>query len=181
MRFGSFKCLKTGEDGYEHVLGFTGAGEVLGLEGLVLPQLPYDVVALEDSSVIELPLREIEVWRQHSSALNHALQCALVGQLARASDIAEMMAAVASEVRLARFLLWYSNRLAARGQSRTRFLLRMSRRDIASLLAVAHESISRSFALLAEWGDVRADIREIEILEMDGLKACKHNARRDRD
>ena len=179
VRFGSFKYLKTVEDGYEHVLGFTGAGEVIGFEGLALAQLPYDVVALEDSSVIALPLSELDGWRRQSPALDHALQCALVGQLARAGDIAEMMAAVASEVRLARFLVWFSNRMAARGQSPRRFLLRMSRRDIASLLAVAHETISRSFGLLAEWGYVRADIREIEILDMEGLKACTRNTRRD--
>lgn len=181
VRFGSFKCLKTGVDGYEHVLGFAGVGEVLGFEALAQAQQPYDLVALEESSVFALPLRELDTWRKQCPALDYALQRALSGQLARAGDIAEMMAPVASEVRLARFLVWYSSRMAARGQSSKRFLLRMNRRDIASLLAVAHETISRGFGLLADLGYVRADIREIEILDLEGLKACTRRTRRDMD
>jgi CRP/FNR family transcriptional regulator len=43
-------------------------------------------------------------------------------------------------------------------------LLRMSRRDIASLPGVSHETVSRSFTALADWGCLRVEFREIEIL-----------------
>jgi CRP/FNR family transcriptional regulator len=71
--------------------------------------------------------------------------------------------------------------MAARGQSPRRFLLRMGRRDIASLLAVAHETVSRTFGLLAEWGLIKVNHRDIEILDMAGLKACTQCTRRDVD
>ena len=88
-----------------------------------------------------------------------------------------MMAAVAAEVRLARFLVWLSGRMAERGQSPHRLRLRMSRRDIASLLGVAHETVSRSFTALAELGLLRVDNREVEILDAAGLRRCTRSTR----
>jgi CRP/FNR family transcriptional regulator len=177
VRSGTFKSLKTSEDGYEQVLGFAGVGEVLGFEALCRSQQPMSAVALEDSSVYALPVRQLDGWRQGSAALDHALQFALSRQLARVGEITEMMAAVAAEVRLARFLVWLSSRMAECGQSPRRLRLRMSRRDIASLLGVAHETVSRSFGSLVEWGYLRVDNREVEILDLDGLKAFKRSTR----
>ena len=96
----------------------------------------------------------------------------------RRGELAEMMAAVAAEVRLARFLLQLSRRMAECGQSPRRFHLRMSRRDIASYLGVAHETVSRSFGALARWGWLRVDNREVEILDLPGLKQFALNTRR---
>jgi CRP/FNR family transcriptional regulator len=87
------------------------------------------------------------------------------------------MAAVAADVRLARFLVQLSARMAARGQSPCRLLLRMSRRDIANHLGVAHETISRSLRVLIDGGWLRVHDREIEILDLDGLKRCARCAR----
>ncbi len=177
VRSGSFKCLKTSEDGYEQVLAFSGPGDVLGFEALSRGRHTCSVVALEDSTVFAVPLRELDGWRQRAPALDHALQFALSRQLARAGEIAEMMAAVAAETRLARFLIWMSACMAERGQSPRRLYLRMSRRDIASLLGVAHETVSRSFTALAEWGYLRVVNREVEILDAAGLRACTRNTR----
>lgn len=179
VRHGSFKCLRFAEDGYEHVLGFVSTGDVIGFEGLANQRQPLGVMALEDSSVLALPLLDLYGWRRQSPALDRALQRAVSAELTRARETAAMMAAVASEVRLARFLVWMSCRMAARGESSRRFLLRMSRRDIASLLAVAHETVSRGFGLLADWGYVKVDNRDVEILDMAGLVACTRSTRRD--
>lgn len=179
VRHGAFKCLKTAEDGYEHMLGYAESGDVLGFEGFASDRQPLGAMALEDSSVLVLPLDGLDAWRRQSPALDRALQRALSSQLTCAQEIAGMMAAVASEVRLARFLVWMSQRMATRGQSPRRFVLRMSRRDLASLLAVAHETVSRGFGLLTEWGYVKVDKRDVEILDMQGLKACTCSTRRD--
>ncbi len=181
VRHGSFKWLRYAEDGYEHVFGFATAGDLLGFEGLAAGRQPLGVMALEDAGVLVLPLAELELWRRQHPALDQALLRALATQLVRAREHAAMMAAVAAEVRLARFLVWMSGWMASRGQSPRRFVLRMSRRDIASLLAVAHETVSRSFGLLAEWGYLRVDNRDVEILDMAGLKACTRSTRRDTD
>lgn len=177
VRSGTFKSLRTLEDGYEQVLSFAGPGDVLGFDALCSGHHASSVVALEDSTVFAVPLRELDHWRQHCTPLDQALQFALSRQLARAGQVAEMMAPVASEVRLARFLVWQSVSMAERGESPRRLYLRMSRRDIASLLGVAHETVSRSFTALVDWGCLRVDNREVEILDADRLRACAHNTR----
>ena len=171
VRCGTFKTLRIAEDGYEQVLGFTGRAEVLGFDALCNGRHPASAIALEEASVYALGLREIDGLRHRVGALDIALQHALSSQLARASEIAEVMAAVASEVRLARFLLQRSARMAVYGQSSRQLRLPMSRRDIASHLGVAHETVSRSFGELANWGFISVENREIGILDHDALKA----------
>lgn len=177
VRFGTFKTLRVAEDGYEQVLGFSGQADVIGFDALCSGAHPSSAVALEDAGVYALPIRELDGLRQRVPSLDRALQSALSAQLAGAAGIAEVMAAVASEARLARFLLQRSMRMASLGQSARRLRLPMSRRDIASHLGVAHETVSRSFSELVNWGFVAVDNREVEILDSDGLRGVARNTR----
>lgn len=171
VRSGSLKCVRTSEDGYEQVLSIAQAGELLGFEAVHCGHVPVSAIALEETVVYALPLCELRQLRQRSPALDDALQFALSRQLARAGDMAWLMAAVAAEVRLARFLLWLSARRSDAGQSAHRLRLHMGRRDIASLLGVAHETVSRSFTALADWGHIRVENRDVEILDFAALRA----------
>jgi CRP/FNR family transcriptional regulator len=67
--------------------------------------------------------------------------------------------------------------MAACGQSSFRLRLTMSRRDIASHIGVAHETVSRAFGELADWGYLRVDHREVEILDSAALKSLAGSTR----
>ena len=170
VRSGSLKSVKVLEDGYDQVLSLALPGELLGSVALHGGLQPSTVVALEDSTVYALPVRDLRALRGACPALDFALQRALSRQLVRAAETTAMSAAVSSEVRLARFLLWMSHRMAEIGQSSHRLLLRMGRRDIASLLCVAHETVSRAFTTLAEAGYVSTRRKDVEILDIDRLR-----------
>jgi len=174
---GTFKSYTTAEDGYEQVLGFAGRGEVLGFDAVCSGQHPTAAVALEDARVFVVPVRDVFAWGNRVPALDRVLHMAVSRQLAQRGEIADVMAAVAAEVRLARFLVQQSARMGACGQSTRRLLLRMSRRDIASHLGVAHETVSRSFGTLAEWGYLRVSYREVEILDLEALKGFARSTR----
>ncbi|MCW5632862.1 MAG: Crp/Fnr family transcriptional regulator [Rubrivivax sp.] len=174
---GTFKSVKTGEDGYEQVLGFSLRGDVLGFDGLAGGRYASAAVALEDSAVFVFTPPELDALRRTCPPLDHALQAALSSQLAHAIELAALMSAVAAEARLARFVLQFAARLAAQGQSSRRLRLRMNRREIASHLGVAHETVSRSFSLLAQRGALRVDNREIEVLDPERLRALAHCTR----
>lgn len=177
LRCGSVKFVKTEEDGYEQVLSFQDAGEVLGFDTLFEGVQTASAVALEDSSVYVLDADELPQLRRACPVFTNALELALSRQLHHATGTAELMAAVSSEGRLARFLLWWSERMVRIGRSPRRLHLRMSRRDIASFLGVAHATVSRSFTALAEAGCVNVDNRDIEILDFDALHALARNTR----
>lgn len=177
VRAGSFKRVKTSEDGYEHVLGFAWRGDVIGFDALAGHHYVFAAVALEDSRVVALPCVALRALRLRVEALDQALQCLLARQVAHAADVAEMMAAVAADARLARFLLQLSSRMVEHGQSPRRILLRMSRRDIARHLGLAHETISRSLRALSETGCLRVVDRDVEIVDPHALRRAARSTR----
>ncbi|MDO9094242.1 MAG: Crp/Fnr family transcriptional regulator [Rubrivivax sp.] len=177
LRCGSMKSVKTQEDGYEQVLGFQHAGDVLGFEALYDGTQPASLVALEDSSVYVLAADDLPHLRRLCPVFTDALELALSRQLLNATATSGLMSAVASEARLARFVLWWSERMARIGRSTRRMHLRMGRRDIASFLGVAHATVSRSFTALAEAGCLQVDNRDVEILDFEALHALARNTR----
>lgn len=174
---GAFKIYRTAEDGYEQVLGFVGRAELLAFDGLCMMRCSNAAQALEEASVMALGLAEVQALQQRLPVFASALQRAVSLQLQRRGDIVELMAAVAAEVRLARFLVQMSERQQAGGQTGRKLRLRMCRRDIASYLGLAHETISRSFSALVEWGYLQVNNREVDLLDPEGLKALARNTR----
>ena len=166
-----FKSHHTAEDGTEHVLGFPGRAELLGFDALCLGAHPTAAVALDGATVYAVPVRDLAALGQRIGGFDGALHFALSLQLSRRDEQVELMAPMAAEVRMARFLLQQSLRMAACGQSPRHFHLPMCRRDIARYLGVAHETVSRSFGSRSVRECVRVDNRAIEILDMDRLAA----------
>lgn len=169
VRSGSFKCVRTREDGYERVLSFAHPGELLGYESLHKGIHQSSALALDDSTVYALLATDLYPLQQRCPILDEAVRNALSRQLGWAAESAEMMSAVAAEARLGHFILWLSARTVQAGQSPHRFRLRMARRDIASLLGLAHETVSRCFTTLSEAGCLRVENREVEILDLQAL------------
>ena len=174
---GTFKSLHVGLDGYEQVLGFSGRAELLGYDAVYSGVHPTAAIALEDSTVLALSLPDLSALCRSVPAFERALQRELSRQLAQRMAIASLMAAVSAEARLARFLVQWSDRMAECGQSARRLRLRMSRRDIASHIGVAHETVSRSFSALVQWGCLAVCNREVEILDPERLRACASSTR----
>ena len=178
VRAGTFKIFCTGEDGYEQVLGFSGRGELLGFDAIGLGRYANQAVALEESSVYVVRLRDYFSMTPRNHVLDRAVFRAVSDALHQRGELAEMMAAVAAEVRLARFLMQLSRRMAVNGLSPLRFHLRMSRRDIASYLGVAHETVSRCFTALVNLDLISVNNRSVDIIDMDGLKAFSSPTRK---
>lgn len=169
---GTFKCCRTDADGGERVLGFTRRGDVLGYGALGVGRHTSAAVALEPASVAVVPLADLFAWLQCLPALERALHQALSLQHARAEELSDAQNPVPAEVRLARFLLHWSHRMAISGQSMRQLKLAMGRRDIARLLGVAHETVSRSFASLAARGCLSVTGRTVDILDAAALEAA---------
>lgn len=174
---GTFKVFQTDTDGYEQVHAFALHGDVVGIDGAHEGCYTAGAVALEDSTVAIVPFRELARLGHDVAAIERLLLHVTGRELARRSATLQVMAAVGSEVRVARFLLQMAHRQAALGYSPRRLLLRMSRRDIASHLGIAHETVSRSLTALSEWGYIKVSYREIELLDEAGLYAFQKATR----
>jgi CRP/FNR family transcriptional regulator len=176
-RHGHFKLVHTDREGYEQVLDFASRLDLLGGDVLAGAPHAWSAMALEDSSAWVLPLRELRMLRRDTPGFEDAFERALAVQLLHAGELAELMNAVASEVRLARFVLHQAARAASKGLSPRRLVLPMTRKDIGSYLGLAHETVSRGFGQLCRIGCIRVRQKEIEITDLDGLAACARNTR----
>ena len=181
VRAGTFKTFATAEDGYEQVLGFALRAELLGFDAICMDHHPTAAVALEESSVYGILVRDLFGLGMRIPALDRQLHRATSIALAHSLELADVMAAVSAEVRLARFLVQWSRRMAAFGQSPRRFHLRMSRRDIASYLGVAHETVSRSFSALQSWDLLHVTNRDVEIVDLAALTKFARSTRKSFD
>ncbi|PKO64616.1 MAG: hypothetical protein CVU22_23600 [Betaproteobacteria bacterium HGW-Betaproteobacteria-16] len=175
---GTFKIARSDEDGYEQVLALAGRGEVIGYDALCVQENPTSAVALEDSTVYVVLRSDLATFSRQVPAFGRELHRTASLALARTNDLVDVMAAVSSEVRLARFLLQLSRQMTAKGQSSRRFILRMGRRDLASMLGVAHETVSRAFTTLSMARLLHVNDRDVEILDIEGLRAFSRCTRR---
>ncbi len=167
---GSFKCVQIDAEGYEQVLGFALHADMIGLDGMSRGRHASGAVALEDSTVAALPFQEVMAASRRMPAIESLIQRAVGAELLRRSDTQYLMSAASSEVRVARFLLHFAKRQNALGYSDRRIRLRMTRRDIASHLGVAHETVSRALTALQQIGCITVTYRDIELLNVQLLR-----------
>jgi CRP/FNR family transcriptional regulator len=167
---GSFKSVLLTEDGREQVTGFHMAGEVLGLDGLGADHYNGDTIALEDGEVIEIARDALELLVRHEPLLQRELFRMLANEIQRERALMLLLGSMRAEERLAAFLLNLSQRLAARGYSATRFILRMTREEIGSLLGLKLETVSRILSRFQSEKLIRVHNREIEISDLAQLR-----------
>jgi len=174
---GTFKVFRTAEDGYEQVFGFFRRGDLLGCDALSADHHVMATVALEHSTVFAVGLPDLYALSRSSPSFYRGMMRAVAKSMLHLTQLSDMVAAVASEVRLARFLLHLSQCMSSCGQSARSLRLQMTRRDIGSYLGVAHETISRSFAALVEAGLIEVEQRVVDIRDLDALQRYAQGTR----
>lgn len=174
---GSFKLVRIDSEGFEQVMGFALRGDIIGLDGLNEGLHACTAIALEDSTVALIDTVDVLRPDGRFHALDHLLYRAAATELQRRSQTQYLMAPASAEVRVARFLLTFGLRQQQLGCSGERFRLRMSRRDIASYLGVAHETVSRAFTLLGQAGLIQVDHREVVFTDSTGLQQMATSTR----
>ena len=170
IRVGSVKTCELAEDGREQVTGFRMAGELVGVESIGLAAYACDVVALESSEVWELPYPPVLTACLRIPALQQSLTHALAEEIRRDRSWMLALGTLTAEQRVAAFLLDIAARYEAMGFSDKHFILRMSRADMASYLALKHETVSRVLSHLDATHRISVSRREMRILDHAELR-----------
>lgn len=171
VRQGSFKTSLSGEDiGSEQITGFQLPGELLGLDGVAFDVHGVDAIALEDSEVCVLPYADLERIARSFPPLQHQLHKVMSREIVRERDVMMMLGSMRAEERVAAFLIGLSERHQRLGYSATAFVLRMTREDIGSYLGLKLETVSRALSRLGEQGLIRARGKQIDIVDLQGLR-----------
>jgi len=170
IRSGSFKTYLTNPDGTEQIIGFSLPGELLGMDAISEDKHTCTTKALETSSVCEIPFERLESLAREIPNLQHQLLRLMSKEIQQDQNLMLLLAQMPAETRLASFLLGMSERLNKRGYAANEFNLSMSRGDIANLLGMAVETISRLLSHFQETGLLSVERKHITILKLDELR-----------
>lgn len=170
IRSGSFKTYLTNPDGTEQILGFSLPGELLGMDAISENEHSCSAKALETSNVCEIPFERLESLARDIPNLQHQLLRLMSKEIQQDQNLLLLLAQMPAETRLASFLLGMSERLSKRGYSSNEFNLSMSRGDIANLLGMAVETISRLLSHFQEEGLLEVERKHITILDLNRLR-----------
>lgn len=177
---GFLKTCELADDGREQVTGFRMRGDLIGVESIGLKSYSCDVIALEDSEVWELPYPAVLTACLQLPDLQRRLTSALAEEIRRDRSWMLALGTLSAGQRVAAFLLDVADRHARLGFSPRHFILRMGRADMASFLALKHETVTRALSHLDDMHCVSVQRREIRVLDVDGLRqlagqgACVH-------
>ena len=155
----------------EQVIHFYLPSEAVGLEAIGEESCSASVVALETTFVCELPFEQLESLAVEHDALRAELMRCMSRELRGDQRQVCLLSGRTAEQRLAGFLLGLSRRFHARGYSRYRFQLTMSRADIGSHLGLALETVSRVMGRFQRQGLVKVSGRELTVRSLEGLEA----------
>lgn len=168
VKSGALKTYTIDTQGREHVLGFHIGGELVGLDGIHSGHNRCNAVALQTTSVCALPFSRLEQLIHDVPGLQAQVLRVMSRELSASNQLATDHSA---DERLAGFLVSLSRRYARRGLPGKVLTLPMPRRDIASHLRLATETVSRLFARFQEDEIVAVRRREVEILDLGALEA----------
>ncbi|WP_435104436.1 fumarate/nitrate reduction transcriptional regulator Fnr [Arhodomonas sp. AD133] len=171
VRTGALKATTLAEDGSEQIAAFHLPGELVGLDAIHSGKHPSTAVALETTSVCEIPFEQLETLAETIPGLQRQLLRVMSREIFSEQEMLHVLGRRTAEQRLAIMLLSLSDRFGQRGLSATRFRLPMSRHELSNYLGLAPETMSRLFKRLVDWGWISASSREIELLDKQSLRS----------
>ena len=175
---GFLKNCLVAEDGREQVTGFRMRGDLMGVESIGAATHACDAIALDSCTVWELPYPAILGACLHMPELQAQLTAALAAEIRNDRNWMLALGTLSAEQRVAAFLLDVAARHHALGFSARHFVLRMSRADIGSFLALKHETVTRALARLIAQGCIAVQWREVQILDQEGLRVAMQGSAR---
>ena len=172
IREGSVKIYRTGDRGEIQILRLRMPGDVIGLRSMAASE-PFtcSADAIEKTVVCVLPRDFFVSLMRRSSELAAAVMSRLARNQRRTEDLMMALSQRSARRRLAQLLLYledFNNGARDGDQSRG---IRLKRMEMAQMIGVSSETLSRIMRGFAEQGLVAADRREIELLDQDALRS----------
>ncbi|MFC3282491.1 fumarate/nitrate reduction transcriptional regulator Fnr [Litchfieldella rifensis] len=144
VRSGSLKQVTTTYTNEHLVTGFFLPGDLVGLDAIAEECYPGSAVALETTTVCELPFERLNELSLRIPALRQRIYRDLSQEVHNERLMQRLLLNRTAEARLARFLLTMSASFRRRGYSPYRFQLAMTRGDIGNYLGLSLETVSRT-------------------------------------
>jgi len=167
---GRVRISAVSEDGKEVTLGVLGAGEVLGEMSLLDGEpCSADVTAQEDCSLLVIERGQFLTLLRANSDLCLRLMSFLSRRLRRANAALEDMALLDLPTRLGRLLSRLAADYGVPVRSGTRIEVRLSQKDLSTLVGASREKVNRQIRLWEEAGVLAKDSGRMVIADAQAL------------
>lgn len=171
VRAGSIKTFMISENGEEHITGFYLPGDIVGVDAVSSGKYPTSAVALETTSVCTLPFSALEKLAAYVPNVQRYVFQMMAREIQRDQNMMLLLSRKNAEQRVATLLLRVSEHLQQRKLFGEAFRLSMSRTDIGNYLGLAVETVCRVMTRFQKLNLVRAEGREIALLDSEALLA----------
>jgi CRP/FNR family transcriptional regulator, anaerobic regulatory protein len=163
VRSGAVKIKKTLDWGAYDIEGFYFTGDLFGLDSLDDRIQGYDAIALEETEICEIPLKQFEELSASIPKLQQMFVSELANQIRQKTDRLYNERYLKAEDRVRLFLkeIFERNREQI-NSNKGKFPLPMAKIDIALYLGMTPESLSRGLTKLQRQGVIRNHLRHIE-------------------
>lgn len=176
VRSGSLKTFSVTDCGQEQITGFHLPSEFVGLSGMDSNGYPVSAMALETTSVCEIPFDRLDELSASLPQLRRQLMRIMSREIRDDQQMMLLLSKKNADERIATFLVNLSARFRSRGYSPHQFRLAMSRNEVGNYLGLAVETVSRVFTRFQQSGMLRAEGKEIHILKLIELCAMAGGA-----
>jgi CRP/FNR family transcriptional regulator, anaerobic regulatory protein len=170
---GFLKTVMIDELGNEQVLGFPMKGDMFGIDGIHRKQYATETVALSNCDVILVPFKVFAGLGRTHPELEASIYAVMSRELVREQAMVGTLGSLSAEARVARFLVFLSERFTEMGYSGTQFNLRMTRQEIGNYLGLTLETVSRTFSAFNTIGLISVDQRAIVIHDVQSLRTLR--------
>ncbi|NLU13769.1 MAG: fumarate/nitrate reduction transcriptional regulator Fnr [Gammaproteobacteria bacterium] len=166
VRSGSLKTFSVTDCGQEQITGFHLPSEFVGLSGMDTELYPVSAIALETTSICEIPFDRLDELSASLPQLRRQLMRIMSREIRDDQQMMMLLSKKTADERIATFLVNLSARFRARGYSPQQFRLAMSRNEIGNYLGLAVETVSRVFTRFQQNGLLAAEGKEINLINL---------------
>ncbi len=167
LRDGHVKLFKTTANGKDQIIRVVRPGEIFGFDGLVDILYNHSAVPLKHATVCRISVERLRALGKHRPEVERVIMVRCIKELQHADERLLELGAKKSAERLASFLISWCKKTPA---SKWTPLI-LSRLEIAQLLGLTIETVSRLFAQWKRDEVVEEKNQAIRILDQPRLKA----------
>ncbi|SEK78366.1 CRP/FNR family transcriptional regulator, anaerobic regulatory protein [Atopomonas hussainii] len=171
IRSGAIKTYVVTDAGEEQITGFHLPSEVVGMAGIDSDTHAVSAVALETTTVCEIPYERLDDLAMELPQLRRQLMNLMSREIREDQQMMLLLSKKTADERIATFLVNISGRYRLRGFSAHHFRLPMSRNELGNYLGLAVETVSRVFTRFQEQGLIEANGKEVSLINPNELYA----------
>jgi CRP/FNR family cyclic AMP-dependent transcriptional regulator len=168
---GRVKASTFSEDGHESVLGFRGAGDVLGeLAAIDGEEHSATVTVVEAGEALAIPGERFLAALQEQPDLALVLLRSIVGRLRDADRKRAEFTALDVVGRVAHRLVELADRYGEPTDDGIRIDLPISQRELAGWVGSSREAVNKALQQLQHRGLIAAERRHLTVIDLEGLR-----------